>query len=257
MAESFENQRAGAFAHHEAVALFVERPRGVVRVVVAPRKRSHIAETGQRAVANRRFGAAGDHRVGLAVLQEVESEAQRVRRRRAGRNRRSIRALRSGANRNVAGGHVRDHHRNQKGADAIRAFFDQLAEFALPRRQTANAAADDHANALGVGLVNLETGLSQRFVGRHDRQMDETIHPARFLTVNVVFDIEVFDFAAETGRVARGIHERQRLDAVGPAFDAFPEGRHPDAQRRHRAHPGDDDAFFCFCHENKILNFEF
>src|SRR5229473_1335943 len=45
MLEFFENQDAGAFAHHEAIAVLVPRTAGASGIVIASRKRAHGGES--------------------------------------------------------------------------------------------------------------------------------------------------------------------------------------------------------------------
>src|SRR5690606_27898864 len=63
-----QHQDAGAVAEHEAVAVLVPGPRGAGRIVVAGRHRAHRAEARDRGRRRAEFGAARDHRVGVAVL---------------------------------------------------------------------------------------------------------------------------------------------------------------------------------------------
>src|SRR5690606_11357589 len=70
-----EHEDARAIAHDEAVAALVPRPRSLLRFVVAGRQRFDRAEAAQRSRRSRVFGAAGDHRVGLAVLDHAHRQA--------------------------------------------------------------------------------------------------------------------------------------------------------------------------------------
>ena len=80
-----EHHGARAFAHDEAVAVPVPRPRRPLRRVVEgggqrPRRR----ETGDAQAADRRLGAAGDHHVGVVERDQPGGVADRVRARGAG-----------------------------------------------------------------------------------------------------------------------------------------------------------------------------
>ena len=61
--------------------------------VVALGERLHVGEAADRHRRDGRFGAAGDHDVGVAVLDRAERVADRVRARRAGRDGGVVRAL--------------------------------------------------------------------------------------------------------------------------------------------------------------------
>ena len=92
--ELLEDEHAGALAHDEAVAIDVERPRlAFSRLLVARRQRAHRVEAADAERRDRRLGAAGDHRVGVAALDEPHRLADRVRARRARRHVRQVRPL--------------------------------------------------------------------------------------------------------------------------------------------------------------------
>ena len=70
-----EDHHAGALAVHEAVAVAVERPRGVLRVVVALGQRVHVAERRETHRQQRRLRAAGEDDVDLAALDHAQPVA--------------------------------------------------------------------------------------------------------------------------------------------------------------------------------------
>ena len=61
----------GPLGQDEAVAVAVERAAGAGRVVVAGREGPHRGEPAEAHVGDRRLAAAGDHHVGLAVLDDA------------------------------------------------------------------------------------------------------------------------------------------------------------------------------------------
>src|SRR5580658_2224575 len=150
MLEFFEHQDAGAFAHDEAVAIFVPGTAGAGGVVIASGKRAHGGKSAHAHGSDRGFGASGDHYVGVAVLNDAEGIANGVRAGGAGGGRRFIRALGSEAHGNVTGGEVDDSVRYKTGRYPARAVFDQRAVLALYHVESADAGADVHADALGV-----------------------------------------------------------------------------------------------------------
>ena len=70
--EFFEHDDAGAFAEHKAIALFIERARCALGVVVARRQRAHVGEAGHAQRRHRRFGTASEHHVRVAVLNGAQ-----------------------------------------------------------------------------------------------------------------------------------------------------------------------------------------
>ena len=119
--ELLEHDHRARLAHHEAVALEVERARRRLRVAVPPRDRAHRAEAGDPDARHRRLGAAADHHVGAAEPDRVEAVADRHVRRRARRALGEQRPLRAELHRDPAGGEVRDDLDDRERVDAVRA----------------------------------------------------------------------------------------------------------------------------------------
>ena len=94
--ELLEHDDAGAFAHDEAVAVLVIGARRLLGPIVeAGRQRAAGGEAGDRDAADRRFGAAGDHHVGIAQRDQPRGVADGVRAGRAGGDDGVVRALSS------------------------------------------------------------------------------------------------------------------------------------------------------------------
>src|ERR1700693_5555452 len=72
MLEFFQNQDAGAFTHHEAVAVLVPGTAGASGVVIASGKRAHGGEPADAHGGNGGFGSSGNHYVGVVVLDDAE-----------------------------------------------------------------------------------------------------------------------------------------------------------------------------------------
>ena len=149
--ERFHDQDAGAFADDEAVALGVKRAAGALRLVVARGERLHGGKSADAHGRDRGFRAAADHHFGVAALDEAEGIADGVRRSRAGRGRRRIRAARAVANRDHAGRQIDDGRGNEKRGDAARAAFEQLDVLALDDVEPADAGGDVDAGGVGDG----------------------------------------------------------------------------------------------------------
>src|SRR5258706_1181033 len=67
MLEFLEDQDAGAFAHHEAIAVLVPGPAGASGIVVASRKRTHGGESADTHGRYGSFPASGNHYVGIIM----------------------------------------------------------------------------------------------------------------------------------------------------------------------------------------------
>ena len=72
-------QDAGALAHHEAGARRVERARRVRRMLLLRGEPAHRAEAREDQRMDARLGAAGEHRVGVAALDQLRRLTDRVR----------------------------------------------------------------------------------------------------------------------------------------------------------------------------------
>ncbi len=152
----FQQQDAGALAHHEAVALGVEGAAGVRGIVVVARERVHGAEGGDADRRDAALGAAGEHRDGVAAPDHLGRLADGVGAGGAGGDGGEVRPARVDLDRDVAGGDVGDELRDEEGADAVRALVEEHLELVVAGVQPADARADDHADVVGVLLGDLE-----------------------------------------------------------------------------------------------------
>ena len=105
--EFFEHQHAGALAHDKAVALLVERPRGVLGIVVAGAHRFHGAEAADADGHDGGLRAAGEHDLRVAHLDGAPGFAQGVVGGGAGRAGGEIGSPQLVIHREQARGHVR------------------------------------------------------------------------------------------------------------------------------------------------------
>ncbi len=72
--------------------------------------------------------------------------------------------------------------------------------------QAADTGTDRHTDALGICLVDDETGIIQRLYACGDTVLNEEIHLASFFAVDtVLLGIEILDLACETGCKLAGI----------------------------------------------------
>ncbi len=90
---AFQHQRAGAFRHHEAVAILGEGLGGALRRLVAGRKRRQQREAHQRLRADRAVGADAKRGFRFAAPDRLDAKLDRARARGAGGRERNRRAL--------------------------------------------------------------------------------------------------------------------------------------------------------------------
>src|ERR1700730_19303837 len=173
MLEFFENQDAGAFAHHEAIAVLVPRTAGASGIVIGSRKRAHGGESSDAHGSDGGFGASRNHYVGVVVLDDAEGIADGVGAGGAGRGRRFIWALGAEAHGNVSGGEVDDGGGNEEGGDLAGPALHERGMFPLDHVESADARADMNADILGVFGRDLELRHLHRFIGGGDGEVGD------------------------------------------------------------------------------------
>ena len=154
MFQFFKHQDAGAFADHEAVAVEIPGTRGALRFVVACRKRAHSREPADAHGSDAGFGAAANHDIRVAALDQPERIADRMCAGGAGCRGGGVRAFRAVADGDVAGGQVYDGGRNKERGDAPGAMFQKSLMLALDDLKSADAAADVDAHIFGFGRIH-------------------------------------------------------------------------------------------------------
>ncbi len=113
--------------------------------------------------------------------------------------------FRAGADGNVARGQVDDGSRNEKRRDAAGAFFEQIPVLALDDFESADAAADDHADAFGVLRIDLEAGLRQRKIRGRDTELDKAAHFLDFFAFDELGGIEILHLSGDAAAERRGV----------------------------------------------------
>ncbi len=91
--QTLKHQHRSSFAHDEAVSVGIERPAGSLWLIVAGGHRFHGTKTGHSKRRNRGFRSAGQHYLGLSVLNEPQCLAQSMGAGSAGGDHRSIRSF--------------------------------------------------------------------------------------------------------------------------------------------------------------------
>src|SRR6266481_6106676 len=76
---------------------------------------------------------------------------------------------------------------------------------ALDRPEIANAAADIGADVLSDFISDLQPAVVDCFLRSSNRVVNESAHLARFLLLDIVQRIEVFDFTGEPHRESFGV----------------------------------------------------
>jgi hypothetical protein len=112
----------------------------------------------------------------------------------------------------------------------------------LERLEAADAAAEDHAEAVLVELAELgEAGVAHGLHGARDRVLRVRIGALRLLPVHRAHGVEPLELAGEPDGELRGVELRDRGRPGAPLEHGAPGRRHVVADGRDRAHTGDDD----------------
>ena len=112
----------------------------------------------------------------------------------------------------------------------------------LDREQAADSDADQHADVVGIALVDLERRLAHRLLGRAHRVLDEEVHLFDVLLLDPVIGIEVAHFARDAGGEVGNVEAGDRSDTRAPGHQGFPVLLDSRAQRRDQAQAGHHHA---------------
>ena len=146
------------------------------------------AKPGDRQTADRRLGAAGDHHVGIAELDQAAGVADGVGAGRAGGDHGMVGAAQLVADRDLAGGEIDQAAGNEERADPARAAVAQRDRRLVDALQAADARADQNAGGdLVVVGFGMPAGVVEGLVGGRHRVDDERIDLADFLRLHPLF----------------------------------------------------------------------
>src|SRR5438128_1336347 len=222
--ELFHNGNARAFTYDETVTVAIERARRALRFVVALAERFHRRKTGQTKFDDRRFGTAGHKNIGVAEFNHAPRFADGVIGSRTSGDDAHVGAAQSEFHRDNAAGHVADEHWNGEGGDALRPFVHQRAELVFERFQSADAAADDHAEAIAIDLPQVDAAILNRHLGGSHGQLNETIGtPYVFGVLKIILRLEVAHFTADFAIVVGGVEGLNPADAAFAFNEIFPK----------------------------------
>ena len=151
-------------------------------------------------------------------------------------------AARAEADGDVAGGEVDDGAGDEEGRDLARTAGQHGGVFALDDVEAADAGADVDADAVVVGLVDLEAGVVHRLLCGGDGEVDEAAHLAGLFFVDEEERVEVLDLGGEAHRMAGEIECFDLGHAAAAGEQAFPDFADGSADSADEAQAGDDDS---------------
>ena len=217
-----QHQHHAALPHHEAVAIEVERPAGLLGLVVALAHRFDLAEGAHGQGSDRGLRAAGEHGSRLTPLDDLGRFPDAVAGGGAGADDRVVRAPGAGVDRHQARGHVADHHRHREGRDAAHPPLQQRGVVLLDLLHASDARGDDDADVVGVELGRVEVRVLKGLLGGGQGELAEAAHVAGRLAVHVPLGVEVLDLSRDPGRVAGGVETGDRANPRGTLDHARP-----------------------------------
>ena len=152
-------------------------------------------------------------------------------------------AAEAGADGNLTGSHVADHHGYEERRDASRTLGTVLVMLFLNSADAADAAADDGAHTVRIHVLEIRAGIFQRLNCRCHGNLCEPLHGADVLAVEVFRRIEVTDDTGNADTQFGGVKAVDLGNTQCSLLYIFPELFHSAAQRVDCAKSGDDYSF--------------
>ena len=194
-----EDERTGTLADHKTVAVHVERTRSVRGIVVARRKRLHRIESPDSRLVHRSLRAAGNHHVGLAVANGIESGDHAVVRRCAGRNRTIVRAHEAVLHGDEACSDVGDHAGNKERAKPRGSIPSGIAQTLIEERfESSDTRAPDNTDLLLIDRLEIEGRILHGLRGRDQGILREKVVLADLLAVEILCRVVILYFTGKT-----------------------------------------------------------
>ena len=140
------------------------------------------------------------------------------------------------------GAHVRDAHRDEERRDPVGSSLAHDQDVVEQRGHAAQARADDHARPRAHVVVQAagQAGLVERLAGADERELDVAVRAPHLLAVEDVGRVEVLDLGGDLDAEPGRVEVRDRRDAGASGDEPVPGRGHVVAERRDRAHAGDD-----------------
>ena len=110
--------------------------------------------------------------------------------------------------------------------------------------EAAHSRSHQHANAVGIRLRHLQSGVAHGLHAGHHAVLHEGVHAARVLRAHIGLEVELADLAAEMRWKVAGVETRHRADAAAAGDDRGPRARDVVAHRRDDSKTRNGDASF-------------
>ena len=241
MIEAFEDDGAGALGDDEAVATQVEGFTSAARVVASGCKGAQGGEAGEEERRQGRFGAAGDHDVGVAAADNLGCLADGAGAGSAGGDDGHVGPESAGKNGDLAGDRVRQDVGEEKGADTAVALAQEEVALLVEEDVTAGAGAEDDACLRPEGQMRLEAGIGHGFEGGDGAHLDVAVHVAPVAGGQTGFRLEVAHLTGDRVLKGRGVEAGYMIDAGATGDQRLPGRWHVVAEGRDGPDAADDD----------------
>ena len=252
--EAFEHEDAGALAHHETVAVLVERAGGGGGVVVALAQGMHVGKAGEGERADRFVGTAGQHDVGAAETDGVVGGGDGVVRRRTGRNHGKAGAHPAGTVGNFACRHVGNRHRDKERGHTVRAAVRKRHCVFGVDVHTADTGTDNHARAGRIFGFRIDSCILQGLESGIDCILDALREPGLVACAEKFGAVKFLDSGRNLDRQCRDIEPVDGRNAGLALQKVVPEDVGGIAKGRHAAHTGNYYFFHSVFLYNKLTS---
>ena len=252
--EAFEHEDAGALAHHETVAVLVERAGGGGGVIVALAQGMHVGKAGEGERADRFVGTAGQHDVGTAKADGVKGGCDRMVGGCASRNHGEAGAHPAGAVGNFAGGHVGNRHRDEERRNTVRTTGAPSHRIFGVCVHTADTGTDNHARAGRILGLRVNASILQGLESGIDCILDALREPGLVACAEKFGAVKFLDSGRNLDRQCRDIEPVDGRNAGLALQKVVPKDVGGIAKGRHAAHTGNYYFFHSVFLYNKLTS---
>ena len=128
---------------------------------------------------------------------------------------------------------------------------EQLAVLPLDHFEGADAAAYVHPDLARIFRCHIQAGLRYGELRRRQGKLDKAAHLLDFFALDVVFGVEILDFAGNSAAEARGIKKRDRPDPRLTLEQSLPRSFRSDPHGAYQTNPGHHHTTLLNDHPNK------
>src|SRR3990167_2256665 len=198
MLQGLDYQQAGPLGHDETIAVAVERPRGLLGLIVETSgQRTRRGEAAEGDAMDRRLGSAAQGNVRFAAANQSGRIADGLCAGRAGSYRCAERPLEAVPDRHMPGRHIGEKRRRGEWRESARPTLVRGAHGLGDGTEASDAGGDDGRGALPLRLVCRMPGrLRQGFLGGSEGKLDKAIHLLAFLgrdeSLRVITRLRIF-----------------------------------------------------------------